>query len=781
MSPDACALVVKYELEVSVVGYSGEVEVVELKKGRKEIKVRGLGPRKNVKLLARDIVEKSKLIHSSKLGRVEELLRVLQDRGYGGAGPGAEGEDAAEADDQLLHRGRSSMGMAMEMLAAEAGAGGGSADDLDDYLEALYDEDLEQKVEASAKIALLVKRTDRLEPLLAHESLLGALARVLREDGKKSVDLSINVLSVFFALSHFSQFHQFIAEHQIGDMSMKLLDLECRRTELREREEGAPVAQQMMRALENASRDPKEAKLVKVLKRQDKLLYVATYLLLNISEDVATERKMKRRNIVEYLVKILGRLNVELLILAVTFLKKLSIYKENKEKMAAHNIVAKLIAFVPCRNEVLLTQTFRLLHNLSFDSTMRDAMVRHGLIPKAVDLLQNPAVQPIVMGLLYHISFEDKYKSVFTYTEAIDLVYTMLLNEEDLRSSPELIALAVNLSQNAKNAEIMVAGDRLRVLMEHALASGDDLLFKVIRNIGQQDSLKIKLKFKDFIPELVRLLKAEDTSTEVLVEVLGTLGNLAIPQFDYGELVERHGLMEFLGMLLQPGVTDDDVLLEAVIFVGAITGRGTLPALVEADVPGKLFVLMSEKKEDDEMVLQIAYAFSKLLQFELSRDALLQHPQVVYYLVDLLHDKNGEVRKVADRCLDTIVEAEPPRDGASWSEKVRGMKFEAYNQEWLEIVEADSEQQARLIAAAAAQGQILEEDAEIDHVGSGYNGLLDYEHAHPALWQEGDAAVVAEQAGARYGGRGGGLYEGHGDDDGSAAGRGGEDQYRGWR
>ena len=55
-----------------------------------------------------------------------------------------------------------------------------------------------------------------------------------------------------------------------------------------------------------------------------------------------------------------------------------------------------------------------------------DAMVRHGLIPKAVDLLQNPAVQPIVMGLLYHISFEDKYKSVFTYTEAIDLVYTML-------------------------------------------------------------------------------------------------------------------------------------------------------------------------------------------------------------------------------------------------------------------------------------------------------------------------------------------------------------------
>ncbi len=36
------------------------------------------------------------------------------------------------------------------------------------------------------------------------------------------------------------------------------------------------------------------------------------------------------QNIVVYLVKMLERSNVELLILATTFLKKLSIYKENK-------------------------------------------------------------------------------------------------------------------------------------------------------------------------------------------------------------------------------------------------------------------------------------------------------------------------------------------------------------------------------------------------------------------------------------------------------------------
>lgn len=40
--------------------------------------------------------------------------------------------------------------------------------------------------------------------------------------------------------------------------------------------------------------------------------------------------RLHLQNIVVYLVKMLDRSNVELLILAITFLKKLSIYKENK-------------------------------------------------------------------------------------------------------------------------------------------------------------------------------------------------------------------------------------------------------------------------------------------------------------------------------------------------------------------------------------------------------------------------------------------------------------------
>ena len=123
---------------------------------------------------------------------------------------------------------------------------------MDDYLEALYDDSLAVKVNATAKIAALAQRTDQLEPFLMHEALLGALARVLRDDGRRSVDLATNVLSVFFAFSHFSQLHQVISEHQAGDATMRLMKTEFKRTDLREKE-GRPFSDIAMDAVENAS------------------------------------------------------------------------------------------------------------------------------------------------------------------------------------------------------------------------------------------------------------------------------------------------------------------------------------------------------------------------------------------------------------------------------------------------------------------------------------------------------------------------------------------------
>lgn len=196
------------------------------------------------------------------------------------------------------------------------------------------------------------------------------------------------------------------------------------------------------------------------------------------------------QNIVVYLVKMLERSNVELLILCITFLKKLSIYQENKEKMAECNMIASLVKFVPVPHDVLLMAVLRLLHNLSFDTDMREDMAKSGIIPKVVqqilsicqdcehacinnlykqseinrlnafcpeqvvNLIQDPRFQPIVLGLLYHLSIEEGHKSLFAFTDAIPIIFNMLMSVTDFRQTPELIALAVNITQNQRNAEV---------------------------------------------------------------------------------------------------------------------------------------------------------------------------------------------------------------------------------------------------------------------------------------------------------------------------------------
>ncbi len=50
---------------------------------------------------------------------------------------------------------------------------------------------------------------------------------------------------------------------------------------------------------------------------------------------------------------------------------------------------------------------------------------------------------------------------------------------QDLRNTPELIALAVNLTQNTRNAEAMCEGDRFDRLIRRAFQTCDELAFKV--------------------------------------------------------------------------------------------------------------------------------------------------------------------------------------------------------------------------------------------------------------------------------------------------------------
>lgn len=63
------------------------------------------------------------------------------------------------------------------------------------------------------------------------EPVLGAMARVLREDWKKSTELTTNIVYIFFCFSSFSQFHSIIIHYKIGAMCVQVMENEIKRYE----------------------------------------------------------------------------------------------------------------------------------------------------------------------------------------------------------------------------------------------------------------------------------------------------------------------------------------------------------------------------------------------------------------------------------------------------------------------------------------------------------------------------------------------------------------------
>ena len=117
---------------------------------------------------------------------------------------------------------------------------------------------------ATHQILQLARSPDNLEGLLNNESLLGLLARLLKEEGRKSMDLAINVVYVLYSFSNFSQFHPYLLQAHVGDNIMRLLELETKRHAVREKErEKSPPRERG---------EEKRQKLV--VKKQEKLLYV---------------------------------------------------------------------------------------------------------------------------------------------------------------------------------------------------------------------------------------------------------------------------------------------------------------------------------------------------------------------------------------------------------------------------------------------------------------------------------------------------------------------------
>jgi hypothetical protein len=207
----------------------------------------------------------------------------------------------------------------------------------------------------------------------------------------------------------------------------------------------------------------RERKKVRVLvAKSEGLILVCVKTLMNLAEDVAVERKMCKRNVVGLLTPLLERSNPPILLLAVTFLRKLSIFEENKDAMATQGIAPLLVALLPgdgaVTDEPLAIATLRLAFNLTFDGAMCGALLDAGVLPRLSHLLRTAApLRAVCLRIMYHLSQKTSGRAAFaSVPDVVPLVLRLAAAVPKPTLPVELLALVINLSMHHATAGALV-------------------------------------------------------------------------------------------------------------------------------------------------------------------------------------------------------------------------------------------------------------------------------------------------------------------------------------
>ncbi|XP_045458974.1 kinesin-associated protein 3 [Melitaea cinxia] len=609
---------------------------------------------------------------------------------------------------------------------------------IDDYVELLYD-DIPEKIKGSALILQLARNPDNLIELAKNEALLSALSRVLREEWKRSIELSTNIVYTFFCFSTYVEFHSVIIQYKIGSLCMDVIDYELKRyDQWKEKVEGkkqvltpdknelpksripepkrrpksgtwavADINLQKTRSvvssyhedlcnasdefLSKSDEEQMKRKLKTLSKRQEQLLRVAFYMLLNIADNVKVEEKMHKKDIVGLLIGAMERhSNIDLLILIVSFLQKLSIFVENKNAMASKGIIEKLAPLLDSPNADLVNVTLKLLFNLTFDTKLRNKMVKINLLPKFIQFTSDDKHINLAMKILYHLSMDDRVKQMFTQSDCVKLLTDMLLlnvNSEacaDASTTDVLLALCVNLAWSERAARQMAGEGRLRELLARAFRHRNAVLMKLVRNLSHH--APVRPLFVEFVGDIAGAVTSNEAPEEFVIECMGTLSNIlhVNNNIDIFAVVERYNLIPCILKILDPAEQrDPELVLEGVVAAGALGAEERAAAALAAAGGGAALVAALRRRQaDDEHVLQTVFAFRQLLAHPRAARLLVERTEAPAYLIDLMQDKNVEIRKMCDSCLDIISQMQN-----EWAARIKLERFRCHNGQWLSVVE----------------------------------------------------------------------------------------------
>ena len=241
-------------------------------------------------------------------------------------------------------------------------------DDIEKYVDLLYEQP-EDKIKGARFLLYLIQSPNNMIIIGEdQEKLLDVISRTLKDEHKKILELSIYLIYFFYAFSQYQAFHPLLLNRYIGETCMGIIDYNLLKYDYRRDE--------LIHLSTSNKINPKEyqialEKFLFLVRKQDRLLTKAFQILHRLAEDPKVEVKMVKKGIVNLLMKNMDRININLLLEVLLFLKKLSIIQINKDTMIKGKIFEKMMKVFEIRHPYIWAINLQIFFNLSFDHGFR--------------------------------------------------------------------------------------------------------------------------------------------------------------------------------------------------------------------------------------------------------------------------------------------------------------------------------------------------------------------------------------------------------------------------
>jgi len=170
-------------------------------------------------------------------------------------------------------------------------------------------------------------------------------------------------------------------------------------------------------------------------------------------------------------------------------------------------------------------------------------------------------------------------------------------------------------------------------------------------------------------------------NTDLQIELVGTM--VYVHSDKWEQTIQSTNVIEFLHNNFVNGYSEDDIVLECVMLVATICRNDDIATQIASSFLIKMLQdLLGSKQEDDEMVQQILNTFFKFLFFKPTREIVLHQTQMVSIVLELLSDKNPNIRGLVNAILDYV-----QLHDDMWKQEIKARRFQVHNQVYLKLME----------------------------------------------------------------------------------------------